>query len=169
MSVLKEAFAGICLRHFTDHQDEVKIVLKVNDLTNIVVDYLINEEEFETELYLLSYFSSLRTRLTRLLMNKTIKNPYLARWLQSTKNVLIHENFFNEFRGIVLVWETQSTLCNRIWCWYHRSRKQMGHYDADDSDRELCICQQTLNEEFLVTKEAKRIFALFPPSLRSSP
>lgn len=149
MSALKQAFEGILLRHLTDHHGELKILIKINDLRNIVVEYLINEEAFETELTLLAYYSESQQRLTRLLVNS--KNEYVKRWLSFLRNLLPRYWDFEEGIKQTLGWSV-FTPCNRIWCWYHR--KQLNN--AGD-----CICRRPLNRRFSQTREAREIFALF--------
>lgn len=153
MSVLKQAFEGILLRHLTDYRNELNGVLFVHDLTHIVVDYLINEEAFETELILLAAISGHYTRLCKLIMNS--KNTYVKQWLRYFWNLVNYhacKSLLVELKDGLLLAAVRKG-CNRPCCWNHKVS------DLEDGE---CICQQPLTRGFLHTEQASQIFVLFP-------
>lgn len=160
MSLLKKTFEEICSRNMTAAQDMLTQVMGIKDIVNITVEYLIDEEEFETEILLLCYWTDRIFRVERLLMN--CKNENVRRWFVNVRRMLSSyykdgSLEFNLTTALIL----QGNCCNRIWCWYHQKRGEL-HHDRNDD----CICRRPLTNDFVHSSLAKNIyFSRFPQEI----
>lgn len=147
MSVLKKAFEKACL-HLRDWEHDLKFILPIKDIRDIVQSYTCNELLFENDLHAIAYHEAgsrnILMRMRRLFYNT--KDERVRKWfyffLQINSEVcgpitelqvlnIISHSFF--FLG--------HTLCNRTWCW----KRYLNIIDAD-----ACICGDPLDRGKIV-------------------
>lgn len=130
MSLLKKSLQKICL-HLQDYQDTAILIrlIPVRELRRLIQDYLLNELEFENELYALCYhFYHLpeTTFSTRAMMNRISRffdnytDAAVRNWWRTYcfHNPCIGNYNTPYYAFIKTFYFLDSGVCNRLWCWY---------------------------------------------------
>lgn len=162
--MMKQTLEEIYQRHMTDDGHVIKRVMPLKDLSAIIYEYLVSEEDFEIELLALNFFTRKRHRIAHLLMN--CRNRFVKRWLASVRQLLMSFYKHTDFhRALYTSLMLDRAPCNRLWCWYHQ--------DVDGEvlrDYEECSCpeHQRITLDFMQTEPAKAVIKQFPPELTAS-